>query len=133
MALHNPYQAYQSNAVTTASPGELTLMLYNGCLRFMKAARMAMENKEIEKKNENLIKAQNIISELRVTLNMELEVSKNMMAMYDYILRRLIEANMKNDTAILDEAEELVTGFRDTWKQAIQLNRQKQFGSGDRA
>ncbi|PQD96240.1 flagellar protein FliS [Pradoshia eiseniae] len=133
MALHNPYQAYQSNAVTTASPGELTLMLYNGCLRFIKAARMAMENKEIEKKNENLIKAQNIISELRVTLNMELEVSKNMMAMYDYILRRLIEANMKNDTAILDEAEELVTGFRDTWKQAIQLNRQKQFGSGDRA
>ena len=94
---------------------------------------MAMENKEIEKKNENLIKAQNIISELRVTLNMELEVSKNMMAMYDYILRRLIEANMKNDTAILDEAEELVTGFRDTWKQAIQLNRQKQFGLGDRA
>ena len=132
MALHNPYQAYQSNAVTTASPGELTLMLYNGCLRFIKAARMAMENKEIEKKNENLIKAQNIISELRVTLNMELEVSKNMMAMYDYILRRLIEANMKNDTAILDEAEELVTGFRDTWKQAIQLNRQRQFGSGDR-
>ena len=52
MALHNPYQAYQSNAVTTASPGELTLMLYNGCLRFIKAARMAMENKEIEKKNE---------------------------------------------------------------------------------
>ena len=133
MALHNPYQAYQSNAVTTASPGELTLMLYNGCLRFMKAARMAMENKEIEKRNENLIKAQNIISELRLTLNMEMEVSKNMMAMYDYILRRLIEANMKNDTAILDEAEELVTGFRDTWKQAIQLNRQKQFGSGDRA
>ena len=132
MALHNPYQAYQSNAVTTASPGELTLMLYNGCLRFMKAARMAMENKEIEKKNENLIKAQNIISELRLTLNMEMEVSKNMMAMYDYILRRLIEANMKNDTAILDEAEELVTGFRDTWKQAIQLNRQRQFGSGDR-
>ena len=133
MALHNPYQAYQSNAVTTASPGELTLMLYNGCLRFIKAARMAMENKEIEKKNENLIKAQNIISELRVTLNMELEVSKNMMAMYDYILRRLIEANMKNDAAILGEVEELVTGFRDTWKQAIQLNRQKQFGSGDRA
>ena len=132
MALHNPYQAYQSNAVTTASPGELTLMLYNGCLRFIKAARMAMENKEIEKRNENLIKAQNIISELRVTLNMELEVSKNMIAMYDYILRRLIEANMKNDTAILDEAEELVTGFRDTWKQAIQLNRQRQFGSGDR-
>ncbi len=133
MALHNPYQAYQSNAVTTASPGELTLMLYNGCLKFIKAGRMAMDNKEIEKRNENLLKAQNIINELRVTLNMEIEVSKNMMAMYDYILRRLIEANMKNDPTILDEVEELVVGLRDTWKQAIQLNRQKQFAGGDRA
>lgn len=133
MALHNPYQAYQSNAVTTASPGELTLMLYNGCLRFMKAARTAIEKKDIEKKNENLIKAQNIISELRVTLNMELEVSKNLMAMYEYIMRRLIEANVKNDTAILDEAAELVTDLRDTWKQAIQLNRRKQFSDRDQA
>ena len=133
MALHNPYQAYQSNAVTTASPGEVTLMLYNGCLRFMKAARTAIEKKDIEKKNENLIKAQNIISELRVTLNMELEVSNNLMAMYEYIMRRLIEANVKNDTAILDEAAELVTDLRDTWKQAVQLNRRKQFSERDQA
>ena len=133
MALHNPYQAYQSNAVTTASPGELTLMLYNGCLRFMKAARTAIEIKDIEEKNENLIKAQNIISELRVTLNMDLEVSNNLMAMYEYIMRRLIEANVKNDTAILDEAAELVTDLRDTWKQAVQLNRRKQFSERDQA
>lgn len=131
--MQNPYQAYKSNSVNTASPGELTLMLYNGCLKFIKAAKKAMENKQIEAKNENLLKAQNIISELMVTLNMELPVSKNMMAMYDYINRRLIEANIKNEPAILDEAAELVAEFRDTWKQAIQLNRQQQYSAKDQA
>lgn len=131
--MQNPYQAYKSNSVNTASPGELTLMLYNGCLKFIKAAKMAMENKQIEAKNENLLKAQNIISELMVTLKMDLAVSKKMMAMYDYINRRLIEANIKNEPAILDEAAELVAEFRDTWKQAIQLNRQQQYSAKDQA
>jgi flagellar secretion chaperone FliS len=130
MALNNPYQSYQQNSVNTASPGELTLMLYNGCLKFIHLAKKAIEEKNIEEKNSNLLKAQNIIRELMVTLNMDLEISKNMMALYDYIHRRLIEANIKNDTAILDEVEELVTEFRDTWKQVIQANRQQQFAQG---
>ena len=133
MAIQNPYQAYQSNAVNTASPGELTLMLYNGCLKFIKAARVAMESKQIQARHENLLKAQNIINELRSTLNMDVAISKNMMAMYEYIYARLVEANTKNDPAILDEVTELVTEFRDTWKQAIQLNRQKQFSAGGQA
>ncbi|OCA84680.1 MULTISPECIES: flagellar export chaperone FliS [unclassified Bacillus (in: firmicutes)] len=133
MAIQNPYQAYQTNTVTTASPGELTLMLYNGCLKFIKAARVAMESKQIQARHENLLKAQNIISELRITLNMDMAISQNMMAMYDYINSRLIEANTKNDPAMLDEAEELVLEFRDTWKQAIQLNRRKQYTSGGHA
>ena len=130
MAIQNPYQAYQTNTVNTASPGELTLMLYNGCLKFIKAARVAIESKQIQIRHENLLKAQNIINELRSTLNMDVAISRNMMAMYEYMYNRLVEANTKNDAAILDEVEELVTEFRDTWKQAIQLNRQKQFGSG---
>ena len=133
MAIQNPYQAYKSNTVNTASPGELTLMLYNGCLKFIKAAKTAMENQQLEAKNENLLKAQKIISELMVTLNMDLAVSQNMMQMYDYINRRLIEANIKNDSLILDEMSELVTEFRDTWKQAIQLNRQQQFSVKNQA
>lgn|SRR5690606_17034111 len=130
MAIGNPYQAYQTNSVTTASPGELTLMLYNGCLKFIKLARQAMEEKNIEAKNTNLQKAQNIIREFMVTLDMNVDVSKNMMAMYDYMNRRLMEANLKNDLAILDEVEGLVTEFRDTWKQVIQQNRQRQHGQG---
>lgn len=125
MAKANPYQAYKTNAVTTAAPGELTLMLYNGCLKFIHMAKNAVEKMDIEAKNTNIQKAQNIITELMVTLNMELDVSKNMMSLYDYANHRLIEANIHNDLAKLTEVEELITEFRDTWKQAIQLNRQQ--------
>lgn len=128
MAMTNPYQTYQTNSVTTASPGELTLMLYNGCLKFTNLAKAAIQQKNIEEKNKNIIKAQNIIQELMVTLNMDLEVSKNMMSLYDYIHYQLIQANIKNDIAALEEVEEFVTEFRDTWKQVIQLNRQQQYG-----
>ena len=108
-------------------------MLYNGCLKFIKAARVAIEAKKIQARHENLLKAQNIINELRVTLNMDVAISKEMMTMYEYLYTRLVEANTQNNPAILDEVEELVTEFRDTWKQAIQLNRQKQFSSGGQA
>ncbi|WP_191566724.1 flagellar export chaperone FliS [Metabacillus idriensis] len=130
MALNNPYQAYQQNSVSTASPGELTLMLYNGCLKFIKQARLAIEQKNTQDKNLNLQKAQRIIQELMITLNPEAAVSESMMSMYDYMNRRLIEVNISNDLDILAEVEGYVTEFRDTWKQVIQSNRQQQFGQG---
>jgi flagellar secretion chaperone FliS len=133
MAVNNPYQQYQNNSVNTASPGELTLMLYNGCLKFIKLAKKAIEDKNIEVKNTNIQKAQNIVSELMVTLNMDAEVSKNILSLYDYLNRRLIEANVQNDVSILDEVEEFVVDFRDTWKQVIQANRQRSAGQGGQA
>ncbi|KAF0818989.1 MULTISPECIES: flagellar export chaperone FliS [Cytobacillus] len=133
MAVSNPYKSYQQNSVNTASPGELTLMLYNGCLKFIHQAKKAIEEKNIELKNTNIQKAQSIIQELMVTLNMDMEVSKNMMSLYDFMNRRLMEANIKNDASILDEVEGLVTEFRDTWKEVIQMNRQKQFSQGGTA
>lgn len=133
MALSNPYAAYQQNSVTTASPGEVTLMLYNGCLKFIKQASLAMENKQIETKNTNIQKAQKIIRELMLTLNMDLEISKNMSVLYEYMNHRLTEANVKNDRTILTEVEGLVVEFRDTWKQVIQINRQQQHGQGGQA
>ncbi|MEC2055493.1 flagellar export chaperone FliS [Peribacillus psychrosaccharolyticus] len=133
MALSNPYQSYQQNSVNTASPGDLTLMLYNGCLKFITLGKKAMETGNIQEKNNNLLKAQNIIHELMVTLNMDVAVSKDLLALYDYLNRQLIEANLKNDSAILDEVTEFVTDFRNTWKEAIQLNRQKQFTQSGQA
>ncbi|UED80935.1 flagellar export chaperone FliS [Lysinibacillus sp. CD3-6] len=123
--------AYKQNSVTTASPGELTLMLYNGCLKFLNKAKLAIQDKNIQDKNTNLIKAQAIISELMATLNMDIEVSKNMLALYEYMNRRLVEANIQNDISIIEEVEGLVTEFRDTWKEVIRINRQQQFGNGN--
>ena len=121
MAINQPYQTYKQNAVNTSSPGDLTLMLYNGCLKFIILAKRAIEDKNIEKRNENLGKAQNIINELMITLNLEIDISKNMLQMYDYIYRRLVEANTKNDINILNEVEGYVIEFRDTWKEVIKI------------
>ncbi|MGE7950560.1 MULTISPECIES: flagellar export chaperone FliS [Lysinibacillus] len=126
------HNAYKQNSVTTASPGDLTLMLYNGCLKFLHKAKLAIQDKKIQEKNTNLQKAQAIISELMATLNMDIEVSKNMMALYEYMNTRLVEANIRNDISIIEEVEGLVTEFRDTWKEVIRINRQQQYGNGDR-
>ena len=133
MAMNNPYAAYQQNSVTTASPGEVTLMLYNGCLKFIKQATLAIEDNDFQDKNTNIQKAQKIIRELMITLNMDIEISQNMSVMYDYINHRLTEANVKNDASILKEVEGLVVEFRDTWKQVIQMNRQQQHRQGGQA
>ncbi|MBV6684108.1 flagellar export chaperone FliS [Bacillus sp. JRC01] len=134
MAINNPYAAYRNNSVNTAAPGELTLMLYNGCLKFLHIAKQAMTDKNIEVKNTNIQKVQAIINELMVTLDTNVNISANLLSIYEYINRRLTEANIKNDLSILEEVEGLVTDFRDTWKQAIQMNRQKQYaGQGGQA
>ena len=127
---YQQYQAYKDNSVNTASPGELTLMLYNGCLKFIKQAKKGMESNNIELKNTNIQKAQKIISELMVTLDQNAAVSEEMMSLYDYINRRLIEANIQNDAEILNEAFGLVEEFRDTWKEVLKQTRQKQYGQG---
>ncbi|MGE6630215.1 flagellar export chaperone FliS [Bacillus sp. NPDC077027] len=123
MAIQNPYAAYQKNSIETATPAELTLMLYEGCLKFIKLARYAMDQNNTEMRNQNLKKAQNIIQELNVTLDRSYEVSKSMASMYDYIYRRLIDANLKNESEILDEVEQYVIDFRDAWKEVIQSDR----------
>ncbi len=123
MLATNPYQAYQENSVNTARPEELTLMLYNGAIRFIKQAKYAIENKNIQLANESLIKAQNIILELQSTLDMNYDIAKNLDALYDYLYNRLIEGNLKKDQTILDEVLSFVTELRDTWQQAMKLAR----------
>ncbi len=123
--------AYKQNSVTTASPGELTLMLYNGCLKFLGKAKLAIQEKNIQEKNNNLQRSQAIIAELMSTLNMDIDISKQMLPLYEYMNHRLVEANIQNDVAIIEEVEGLVTEFRDTWKEVIRINRQQQFGQGN--
>lgn len=130
MSIPNPYAKYKQNTTATASPGELTLMLYNGCLKFLKHAKAAIEKNDIQGKNTNIIKAQNIIRELMVTLKTDSEIGQNMMRMYDYVLNKLVDANIKNDVEALNEAEQFVTEFRDTWKEVVSIDRKQRHGTG---
>ncbi|TSI04297.1 flagellar export chaperone FliS [Lysinibacillus sp. BW-2-10] len=129
MATNNPYKSYQQNSVLQSTPGELTLMLYNGCLKFLNQAKKGIELKHIEMKNINIQKAQNVIRELMITLDMSIPVSKSLSSLYEYMIHILVEANIKNDTTLIDEVVGYVTEFRDTWKQVIQMNRQKQYAN----
>ncbi|HLQ72716.1 MAG TPA: flagellar export chaperone FliS [Bacillota bacterium] len=130
MASRAAYQTYQNNAVNTASGGDLTLMLYNGCIRFIKQAMKDIEANHFESKNTHIQKAQNIIQELMLTLDPAIELSKQMMPIYDYINFQLQEANIKNDRGSLEEALEFVTEFRDTWKQVIAQTRKAEYAQG---
>lgn len=119
MNMSKHVQAYQDNSVSTASGPQLTLMLYNGCIRFINQGIKAIEENDYEQKNVNIQKAQNIIQELMLTLNREVEISNQLLPLYDYIHYQLQQGNIKNDKETLLEALEFVTDFRDTWKDAI--------------
>lgn len=119
--LQNAAQTYQSNQVTTATPADLTLMLYNGALKFIKQARSAIEEKNVAKAHEASLKVQNILYELMSTLNNDYPISKEFAKLYEYMLQRTIEANVRKDIHILNEVEDLFVQFRDTWKEAMHL------------
>lgn len=121
MAYQQSLQAYQTNSVNTANPGELTLMLYNGALKFLKQAKASLDEKKWDKANEYNKRVQDIVGELIVSLDQKYPLAKQMLSLYEYLQDRLIEANIKKESSILDEVEGLLTQFRDTWKQAMVL------------
>jgi flagellar protein FliS len=125
MAINNPYQQYQQQSVMTASPGELLVMLYNGCIRFIKQAMECIESKDLEGAHKAIIRAQDIILEFMSTLDMKYEISHNLLALYDYLHRRLVEANTKKDVVILEEVLTFVTELRDTWAEVVKITRKQ--------
>ena len=115
----NAVNRYKQQSVMTASPEELTLMLYNACLKNISYGKECIEKKDISGKNEALKKAQKIIKHLDATLDMKIPISKEFEKMYDYIHGLLVQGNIKKDTEKLDEAYGLVVEFRDVWHQAM--------------
>lgn len=115
--------AYKQQQVMTASPAELTLMLYNGAIRFCSESIIALEKGELNKCHEAIMKVQNIVREFRITLDMQYEISENWAALYEYINYRLIQANIKKDKGMLEEARGLLTELRDAWYQAMKTVR----------
>lgn len=124
MALQNPYAQYNQNRILTASPAELTLMLYEGAIKFCNIAIMAIEKEDLEKANVNIIKAQRIIEEFRATLDMKYPVAQDFERVYVYLQKRLIEANMNKDKEILEEINTHLRSMRDTWKEVMRKNHQ---------
>ena len=122
MALPNAYAQYNNNKIMTASPAELTLMLYEGAIKFCNVAQAAIEENDVQKAHTNIIKAQRIIDYLRQTLDMKYAVAQDFENIYSYLGTRLIQANMKKDPEILKEVNEHLHSVRDTWKQVMRIN-----------
>src|SRR5690625_822360 len=95
------FQAYQDNSITTASGPQLTMMLYNGCIKFINQAIKAINEKDYETKNQNIQKAQDIIQELMLTLDQGMEISNQLLPLYEFIYFQLQQGNIKNEAAYL--------------------------------
>ncbi|HZK57330.1 MAG TPA: flagellar export chaperone FliS [Clostridia bacterium] len=123
MAANNPYGQYKQSSIITASPQRLVLMLYNGILKFIGLSKIHIEKNDVAKANESILRAQDIIQELNITLNMDYEVSEGLRSLYTYILEILVNANIYKDIKYLDEAAGMVTELRDTWKEAMKVSK----------
>jgi len=110
---------YLANKVMTASPQELTLMLYDGAIKFCNMAIDSINSNNIEGAHNSIIRAQNIIEEFMIVVDRNYEVGNNLFLLYDYMYRRLVDANMKKDANIVEEVKGLIKELRDTWKSAM--------------
>jgi flagellar protein FliS len=121
----NAYNSYKNNSVNFASKEQLLLMLLEGAVKFSKIARQAVVDKDVKKAHENLIKTQNIFYELMATLDVEKggDWAKALMQVYDFIVTRLVQANMKKDVNIINEVIPLIEGIRDTWNEAYNVSK----------
>ena len=116
-------EAYRRNQILNAPPEQLTLMLYNGCLKFIEEGTAAVKEKKYEEGNNLLQKAQRIISEFRLTLNMDYEISHQLMPLYNYAYDRLVSGNIRSDIAQLEEAKTIMSELRDAWVGAMKKAR----------
>jgi flagellar protein FliS len=121
MLTSNVYSQYKENSILTASPEELILMLYNGLVKYILQAGKAMDDKDMEKVNNDIQRAQDIVFELQSSLDKKYEVSGSLDLIYDYMHRRLIDANIKKDEETLLEVLGLAKELREIWSQAMKL------------
>ncbi|MDK2932837.1 MAG: flagellar secretion chaperone FliS [Clostridiales bacterium] len=110
---------YLESAVMTATPEELTLMLYDGAIKFMNQAIIFIQMKQVEKAHNAVVRAQDIFTELMSTLNMEYPIAQNLYSIYDFIFNSLLQANTKKDPNIIREMISLARELRNTWAQAM--------------
>jgi flagellar protein FliS len=121
MIANQGYAVYANNKVMTASPAELTLMLYEGAIKFCNIAESAIEKKDVEKAHANIMKTEHIIEELQGSLNHKYPIAKQFDDVYAYLMERLRDANMTKDPAIVEEILAHLRTMRDAWKEVMRV------------
>ncbi|MCR5677552.1 MAG: flagellar export chaperone FliS [Agathobacter sp.] len=121
MLQQQAFNAYNNSKILTASPAELTLMLYDGAIKFTNIAILALEKKDIEKAHNNIRKTERIVIEFQTSLDHKYEVAKDFEKVYLYLISRLREANIKKDAEILEEVLKHLRTMRDTWKEVMAI------------
>ncbi len=123
----NPYAQYKQQNIMTASPGELTLMLYDGCIKNLKLGKMYICENNIEKTNESLLRSQDIVFELVRTLDSQYEIAGQLNALYQFVLDKISASNISKSDEGLGDAIEILSGIREAWQEAVKLNRQQSY------
>jgi flagellar protein FliS len=115
MVMANAYEKYKTQEVTTASPVGLIVMLYNGCIKRLKLARMAIEKKDYEDANNNFKKAEDIIDELMASLDLKYEIARNLLSLYVFIYEEIVRINISKDAGKIEPLLKILSSLRDTW------------------
>ncbi len=118
---NNPYAQYNTNKIMTATPAELTLMLYEGAIKFGNISIKAIEDQDIQKAHTNILKVQRIIDEFRRTLDFKYPVAQHFENVYSYLAQRLVEANVSKDKEIMEEVVKHLRSMWDTWKEVMRI------------
>jgi len=120
MTLNSPYEQYIRAQFTTATPGKLLLMAYDGAIRFAKVAAEKMKEGKLDEQSANIRKCQNIIAELMSSLNPEVnrQLADSLFALYSYLFDKLTRANISDDSQALDEVIAILTELRAAWAEA---------------
>ncbi len=124
MVTANAYQKYKAQEVNMANPMALIVMLYNGCIKRLKLARIAIEKKDYAEANASLQKAQDIISELINSLDLHYDISKNLLSLYDFMYREIVKINLRKDAERIEPLIKMLSGLRDAWMQVEKTCRQ---------
>lgn len=125
MALPTGYNQYANNKIMTASPSQLTLMLYDGAIKFCNLAIAGIEQNDINKAHTNIRKVEKIIQEFRSSLDFKYPVAQDFENVYKYIYDRLVDANISKDKEILEEVLKHLRTMRNTWEEVMKNAKQR--------
>jgi flagellar protein FliS len=123
ITLKNPQEAYRKQNVLTASPVELIVMLYDGLRKNIILSERAIKKRDMEGAHNHLLKAQNIVSELMNCLDLSFQISEELMKIYDFLFRGLVESNMKKSVDNLPDYLEIVDELRGAWIEVSSMQK----------